>query len=195
VEEAAEDIINNLLKRVAKNKNQQNVIDYNNYIDIVNLVIAYDSSQTTPTVKPTRLPKITPEEGNSVLKNRIKVKNYKENLKRITDTSQHAEIAGLTRFIAVEQAIKTTINSKFNSSEPKLNMFITKENGVNQVNRDGMSFIEQNTTAPGEGGGSASKGGKITKRKKHLKNKTRRKKRVTKNLKKKKGLKKTGKKK
>ena len=56
-----------------------------------------------------------------------------------------------------------------------------------------MKFIEDNTTKPEPPGGS--KGGKITRRKKHLKNKTRRKKRVTKNLKKRKGLKKTGKKK
>lgn len=210
-EEEEEDIIIHIFQKVEAQNYEQNVIDYNNYINIVNLVIAYDSSKPSGAAKPRRLSQFTPGKGNTpaenrqALGNRIRVTDYKENLKRITDASEHTTINKLREFIHVEPKIKETIKSKFASSNPKLHVYITKEGGVNQVNKAGMTFIKKNTTAPaaaliGEGGGGKKgskgiEGGKITKRKRHLKNKTRRKKRVTKNLKKRKGLKKTGKKK
>tara|TARA_A100001015_G_scaffold281851_1_gene345516 strand:- start:1930 stop:5427 length:3498 start_codon:yes stop_codon:yes gene_type:complete len=178
----------------ANKDNKKNVhADYIRYVNIVNLIIAYHSSQTTsqttPTVKSTRLSSNI-EATVSALNNILKDEALSKNLKLLMSIQSGTQSQKLPRGREnIVNKIQEVIQDIYEKKYPKLYEYITDNNEVNEA---GMKFIEDNTTEPE---GTRKRGGKITKRKKHLKNKTRRKKRVTKNLKKRKGLKKTGKKK
>lgn len=179
-----------ILEKATK-ENKKNVhADYIRYVNIVNLIIAYHSLETTPTVKSTRLSsdiEATVKALNNILKDNA-LQNNLTLLMNINEETQSQELP--KRKENIVNKIQEVIQNIYKNKYPKLYKYITDKN---EVNKAGMKFIEANTTKPEPPGGS--KGGKITRRKKHLKNKTRRKKRVTKNLKKRKGLKKTGKKK
>ena len=109
----------------------------------------------------------------------LELKAYNQHLELLDVSSEYRKIDDA--IVEIDRRIIEIFDESAEESGKSLYQYIVDD----KVNTAGMKLIK----APG------STGGKITKRKRQLKNKTRRKKRVTKNLKKRKGLKKTGKKK
>ena len=165
-----------ILKKVTSGTLQADKTKYNTYINIFNLAILYLNS------KDEGKRKIQPEVKQITVtefKKLLELKAYNQHLELLDVSSEYRKIDDA--IVEIDRRIIEIFDESAEESGKSLYQYIVDD----KVNTAGMKLIK----APGR------TGGKITKRKRQLKNKTRRKKRVTKNLKKRKGLKKTGKKK